>query len=171
MTLEAILAEPTVLPLPRLNPRTALYHVFHGVWVSAGRALSEEVASGPRAAAHKNLQMLAPDTREALLLHTVEGFSFQEVAGILGTTAVAARGLVDQARSDMADAIAGRVLIIEDEGIIAADLEAIALNDEADVPAMTGWRRKVFGGLALKLKHGKLALGLKGKSVRLIEDE
>mgnify|MGYP001793563388 CR=1 FL=1 len=53
----------------------------------------------------------------------------------------------------------------------AADLEAIALNDEADVPAMTGWRREVFGGLALKLKHGQLALGLEGKSVRLIEGE
>ncbi len=125
MTLEAILAEPTVLPIPRLNSRAALYHVFHGVWIEAGRALVDEAASGPQAAAHKNLQALTPDTREALLLHTVEGFSFQEVGGILGTTADAARGLVEQARAEMAKAIAGRVLIIEDEGIIAADLEAI----------------------------------------------
>ncbi|MEM9421105.1 MAG: ribonuclease D [Pseudomonadota bacterium] len=51
----------------------------------------------------------------------------------------------------------------------AADLEAIALCDEADVPAMTGWRREVFGDLALRLKHGKVALGLDGKGVRLIE--
>lgn len=52
----------------------------------------------------------------------------------------------------------------------AADLEAIALSDDADVPALKGWRRTVFGELAIDLKHGKLALGLKGKSVELIND-
>lgn len=52
----------------------------------------------------------------------------------------------------------------------AADLEAIALSDEADVPALKGWRREVFGDIALRLKHGELALGLKGKKVRLIEN-
>jgi ribonuclease D len=51
----------------------------------------------------------------------------------------------------------------------AADLEAIALSDDADVPAMRGWRREVFGGVALKLKHGEVALGLKGRRVTLIE--
>ncbi|MEM6650209.1 MAG: ribonuclease D, partial [Pseudomonadota bacterium] len=51
----------------------------------------------------------------------------------------------------------------------AADLEAIALDDEAEVPALKGWRREVFGGLALDLKQGKLSLGLKGKSVELIQ--
>ncbi|MEZ5995846.1 MAG: ribonuclease D [Hyphomonadaceae bacterium] len=43
----------------------------------------------------------------------------------------------------------------------AADIEAIAASDTADVPALTGWRRKVFGERALALKHGKLALKLK----------
>lgn len=52
----------------------------------------------------------------------------------------------------------------------AADLEAIAVSDDADVPAMKGWRREVFGDIALRLKHGELALGLKGKKVRLIEN-
>jgi ribonuclease D len=43
----------------------------------------------------------------------------------------------------------------------AADLEAIAASDEADVPALRGWRRKLFGEQALALKRGKLALTLK----------
>lgn len=43
----------------------------------------------------------------------------------------------------------------------AADVEAIAASDEADVPALRGWRREVFGERALALKHGKLALKLK----------
>ncbi len=51
----------------------------------------------------------------------------------------------------------------------AADLEEIALSDEADVQALTGWRREVFGEAALKLKRGELALKLKNGAVELIE--
>ena len=43
----------------------------------------------------------------------------------------------------------------------AADIEAIALDDNADVPALSGWRKEVFGADALAVKHGKLAIGLK----------
>ena len=49
----------------------------------------------------------------------------------------------------------------------AADVEAIAASDEADVPALRGWRRKVFGERALALKHGKIALKLKGGKVAI----
>jgi ribonuclease D len=46
------------------------------------------------------------------------------------------------------------------------DLERIAADDEADVPAMKGWRRELFGDRALALKHGKLALAVeKGRVV------
>jgi ribonuclease D len=47
----------------------------------------------------------------------------------------------------------------------AADVEAIAASDEADVTALKGWRREVFGERALALKQGKLALKLKGGKV------
>jgi ribonuclease D len=40
------------------------------------------------------------------------------------------------------------------------DLEAIAADDKADVPALSGWRRELFGEQALALKHGKLALAM-----------
>jgi ribonuclease D len=40
----------------------------------------------------------------------------------------------------------------------AEDLESIAADDNAAVPALAGWRRQVFGGDALALKHGRLAL-------------
>jgi len=52
-----------------------------------------------------------------------------------------------------------------------ADLEQIALDDRADVEALTGWRRKVFGEDALKLKRGELALVLEGARVRVVELE
>jgi ribonuclease D len=48
------------------------------------------------------------------------------------------------------------------------DLEAIAANDHANVPALSGWRRELFGAKALDLKHGRLALTMeKGKLVPL----
>ena len=51
----------------------------------------------------------------------------------------------------------------------ASDLERIAAESEPDVPAMKGWRRKLFGEDALKLKRGELALALKKSEVVAIE--
>jgi ribonuclease D len=52
------------------------------------------------------------------------------------------------------NAVAAKVIATVD------DLEAIAADDEADVPALQGWRREMFGERALALKHGKLALAI-----------
>ena len=51
----------------------------------------------------------------------------------------------------------------------SADIEAIALDDEADVPAMKGWRREVFGDDAIRLKRGQIALTADGSRIRTIE--
>lgn len=48
------------------------------------------------------------------------------------------------------------------------DLERIAADDEADVPALKGWRREIFGEQALALKAGKLALAAEGKKIRVL---
>lgn len=50
----------------------------------------------------------------------------------------------------------------------AADLDAIAAG-ERDVPALTGWRREVFGEDALRLCDGQIALSAKGKAVQVVE--
>jgi len=48
------------------------------------------------------------------------------------------------------------------------DLEQIAADDNADVAALHGWRRELFGEAALSLKHGRLALAIeKGRVVRV----
>jgi len=49
------------------------------------------------------------------------------------------------------------------------DLERIAGDDNADVPALSGWRRELFGDKALALKHGKLALAIEGGRVAAVE--
>ena len=66
-------------------------------------------------------------------------------------------------------------LVSEAEGVAAKviattdDLEDIAVSDEADVPAMHGWRREMFGEMALKLKRGQLAITFDGKKIIAID--
>jgi ribonuclease D len=50
----------------------------------------------------------------------------------------------------------------------ADDLEAIAADDNAEVPALHGWRREVFGNDALALKHGRLALTADKGRIQLV---
>jgi ribonuclease D len=49
------------------------------------------------------------------------------------------------------------------------DLDRIAADDHADVPALTGWRRELYGEKALALKHGKLALAIENGKVAAVE--
>ena len=49
------------------------------------------------------------------------------------------------------------------------DLDRLAADDQADVPAMKGWRRELFGVKALALKHGKLALAVENGRVVTME--
>jgi ribonuclease D len=51
------------------------------------------------------------------------------------------------------------------------DLERIAADDDAAVPALAGWRRELFGERALALKHGKLSLAIERGRVAAVERE
>src|ERR1700735_5232258 len=59
--------------------------------------------------------------------------------------------------------VAGKLIATVD------DLEAIAQSDKADAPALSGWRRKLFGERALELKHGRLALTVENGKVVTLE--
>ncbi len=52
----------------------------------------------------------------------------------------------------------------------ADDIEAIARDDGAEVRALRGWRREIFGEDALALKHGRIALGIENGNIRVIGD-
>lgn len=75
--------------------------------------------------AQRRLSRLTPNSREALLLHSIEGFGAERIAAIMGVGEDEARRLVTAAFDEMAEDVAGRVLIIEDEVIIAMDLRGI----------------------------------------------
>jgi ribonuclease D len=55
--------------------------------------------------------------------------------------------------------VAARILATSD------DIDAIVLDDEADVPALHGWRRKLFGDKALAIKHGRIGLAATRKGI------
>ncbi|QPC44726.1 ribonuclease D [Kaustia mangrovi] len=65
-------------------------------------------------------------------------------------------------------------VVCEREGVAAkiiasaAELEMLAADDNADIPALKGWRRQLFGETALALKHGKLAIVIDGKRPRIV---
>ena len=65
-------------------------------------------------------------------------------------------------------------LVVEQNGVAAKviatvdELEKIAADDNADVPALKGWRRELFGEHALDLKNGRTAIGFAGKSIKLM---
>lgn len=58
--------------------------------------------------------------------------------------------------------VAARILATSDE------IDALVLDDEADVPALKGWRRKLFGEKALAIKHGRIGLVATRKGVQEI---
>jgi DNA-directed RNA polymerase specialized sigma24 family protein len=124
-TLEAILADPAQFD-GDMPPKVALFRAFHVIWASSG--MTVEAGEGDtvmEAQAHKRLAQLTPNTREGLLLRTIEGFTTDQIARIMEITPDEAASLVDIAYEEMAKGNAGRVLIIEDEAIIAMDLESM----------------------------------------------
>lgn len=55
--------------------------------------------------------------------------------------------------------VAARIIATSDE------IDALVLDDDADVPALKGWRRKLFGEKALAIKHGRIGLAATRKGV------
>lgn len=120
--LEAILADRSVLD--GVDLKTGVFRVLFSIWSSAGAPV-DEAEDGLTARAQKHMARLTDNSREALLLHTLEGFSFDNVAKIMRIETAEAEELVRIARQELADAVSGSVMIIEDEAIIAMDLESI----------------------------------------------
>jgi DNA-directed RNA polymerase specialized sigma24 family protein/CheY-like chemotaxis protein len=109
-----------------LSPRVALYQVFHAIWCVTGAQLETPVEDGsPADAARHHLMRIAPRSRQAFLLTAVEGFAPSEAAEILGVGFTEVERLIAEAQKEIDAELATDVLIIEDEPVIAADIEAL----------------------------------------------
>jgi DNA-directed RNA polymerase specialized sigma24 family protein len=122
-TLETVLADGSALNVDP-NVKTALFHVFHLVWSSAGAPVGEpDTRYSEIAQAH--MATLTPGSREVLLLHSIEGFMQSEIATIMQVSHDEVASLLEAAIREMEASLVGRVMIIEDEAIIAMDIAAI----------------------------------------------
>jgi CheY-like chemotaxis protein len=121
--LEALLQDPSLLD-ERYGPRAGLFRLFTQIWNSVSINDDPDVTTLPMPP-ERRLSNITPMPRQAFLLLSLEGFSEEEVAFILGTDVDETRRLADAAGREMAAEIATDVLIIEDETFIAMDLEGL----------------------------------------------
>jgi DNA-directed RNA polymerase specialized sigma24 family protein len=122
-TLEVMIEDPSLFD-QSLDPRVALYRTFVGLWNSLDINLKTESPGGGTAVDRK-LESITPLPRQAFLLCAVEGFSPAEAAQIVGVDVAKLDELIDLAGREIAAQVATDVLIIEDEPMIAMDLESI----------------------------------------------
>ena len=122
-TLEALREDRSLFDAG-LSDKMALFKAFHAIWSSSGAPLGLP-ERGIAAKAQRHLEKLTENTREALLLHTIEDFPIVDVAEIMGIERDEAQHLIDIAFREMSDGMTGRVMVIEDEAIIAMDLQSI----------------------------------------------
>ena len=107
----------------RLPPRLALYQFYLRV---RSERIRDDFADVPAPSAFdRNLAALSPQVRQAFLLTTVEGFSEDDAAAIMGVEPGGLLALLDAGARELARELASSILIIEDEPIVAMDLEAI----------------------------------------------
>ena len=141
-TLEYLVADPSQFPR-ELPPRLALYQVFLDVW-SATHVVEPSPDPGTTSAFDRRLAALSPRCRQAFLLRTVETFSVPEIGAIMGLDAGRVNQLLARGAQDIAQELATRVLIIEDEPIIAMDLETIVEDLGHQVVGVARARRQAI---------------------------
>jgi len=124
-TLEALIADTDSFPAAA-SPKVGLYRLFMASWASIPLNVETEAETEASAtAAQRNVSHLTPRSRQAFLLRTVEGFARDEVAEILGVGPDDVDRLIAEAGREIAQRVATDVLIIEDEGLIAQDIQFI----------------------------------------------
>ena len=130
-TLEAILSDPSVYDNVAA-PRVALFRAFHLVWRTTGAPTADpdpvEGLDGLEERAQFHLAALTPNTREALLLRSIEEFRHDEIARIMDIGQDEAEELIAIAFREMENSMSGRVMVIEDEPLIAMDLRSIVTD-------------------------------------------
>jgi CheY-like chemotaxis protein len=125
-TLEAIVAAPNEFPR-HVDPRLGLYRTFHAIWSSANIEddPGELEAEDPEGIAKARLARITPLSRQALLLTAMEGFTPEDAGYLIGASADDVERLVAEALAEIERQTRAEVLIIEDEPIIAMDIETI----------------------------------------------
>ncbi|WP_340107836.1 response regulator [Pikeienuella sp. HZG-20] len=110
-TLETLIADRDAIDHDA-SPRVGVYQLFHTIWSSATVA-----GIGP--------EEIPSRSRQFLLLTAVEEFTIEEASAVMRIAREEAEILLRAARQELEEARRARIMIIEDEPIIALDIESI----------------------------------------------
>jgi CheY-like chemotaxis protein len=127
-SLEALIADVSIYPKTS-SDRVSLYQLFVSIFGSVNININpDEPLSGWEKQASANLAALPPLPRLAFLLTTVEEFSVSEAAEVIQVTEKKLGELIDTAASEIARQVATDIMIIEDEPLIAMDIEQMVTD-------------------------------------------
>jgi CheY-like chemotaxis protein len=121
-TLEALVEDPAALDASD-NMGVALYRVFSKIWNSIDQRAPRSV--DPITPTDRHIENISPLPRQAFLLVALEDFSEEDAATVLDLPVTEIARLVQESGRELAAEIATDVLIIEDEALIAMDLESL----------------------------------------------
>jgi len=122
-------------------PRVGLYRLFHAIWQSGAEHFDEAINTGAVTRSPEGrLKSLSAAKRAALLLTAVEAFSLEEAAFIVDESPEDVEKAILEAQKTIDSQLASKVLIIEDEPIIAMDLENLVTELGHKVVAIAGTR-------------------------------
>ena len=122
--LEAIVAAPGDFPRD-VDVRLGLYRTFQRIWASTNSDEGDADPSDDGNVADQRLSRITPRSRQALLLTQLEGFTPEDAGYLMGNQPDEVESLVKEAIEEIERQTRADVLIIEDEPIIAMDLETI----------------------------------------------
>ncbi len=124
--LESLIEDPSSFAQDE-EPRVALYGRFLKVWnsVKVNQSTAGPISGSQETRVDRSLEAITPVARQVFLLTSVEGLSSAQVAQILDMSIERVTELVSQAGKEIAEQVATDVMIIEDEPLIAMDLEAV----------------------------------------------
>ena len=137
--LETLVADPSSFDAANA-PRVELFKAFCRTWNSLSINLAKtEFEPDELDNSSRRLEALTPLPRQAFLLMAVEEFTLPEITQILGISETEVGKLIDQAGREIAEQVATNVLIIEDEPLIAMDIESLvqSLGHQVDGIART----------------------------------
>ncbi len=145
--LEALVENSSIFPT-NIDAKVALYQIFLKIWNSVDMNAFPNFKF-EESDACRGLQILTPKPRQAFLLLSVEGFDAGAIATILETDAEDVAALIATADHEIANQLEpADILIIEDEPLTAAHLEALVQSLGHDVTGIARTHRD-----ALKLAH------------------
>lgn len=129
-----------------LEPKIELYRIFLAIWTTTGAQL--ENGAGGEATPAERVRRLTPLSRQAFLLSSLEGMATADISRVMNVDEERAGALLSEAEDEIEKELRTNVLIIEDEPIIAADIEGLVEDLGHVVDSIAATHKDAVGAVA-----------------------